>query len=99
MDQRSFQRVLRRTVALPLVLLALILAIESFALSRSFHWVNHSAQVLNVVRQLSRYLGDTDTALHGYTLTGDPSFLEAYQDARAHVPEQFDLLASLVADN
>jgi PAS domain S-box-containing protein len=102
MDQRSFQRVLRRTVALPvtlLVLLALILAIESLVLSRSFHWVNHSAQVLNVVRQLSRYLGDLDTALHGYTLTGDHSFLEAYQDAKGHVPEQFDLLASLTTDN
>ena len=102
MDQRSFQRLLRRTVALPvtlLVVLAVILTAESLVLSRSFHRVDHSAQVLIGVRQLSRYISEVDTAGRGYYLTGDPSLLQAYEEARARIPEQLDAIAALVSDN
>ena len=102
MDQRSFQRLLRRTVALPvtlLVVLAVMLTAETVVLSRTFRWLNHSTQVLNSVRQLSRYVTELDTALSGYYRTGDLSLLEAYEEAQAHLPEQLDSLASLVADN
>jgi len=102
MDQRSFQRVLRRTVALPVTLLfvlAAVLTAETLLLSRSFHWVDHSGQVLAAVRQLSRTIGELDTTLRGYTLTGDKAFLDAYQEAKARIPEQLALLESLTSDN
>lgn len=102
MDQRSFQRLLRRTVALPvalLVLLAVTLASEIILLSASLRWVDHSDQVISTARQLQRQIVQMDTDLRGYYLTADRAFLEAYNEAKARVPEQFAQLRSLTADN
>lgn len=102
MDQRSFQRLLRRTVALPvilLVLLAITLACEILVLSASLRWVDHSDQVISAARQLQRQIVEMDTDLRGYYLTGDREFLDAYDDAKSRVPEQAGHLERLTADN
>ena len=102
MDQRSFQRLLRRTVALPVTLLALlavILAGESLLLYISLHWVDHSDQVISHARQSQRQIVEMETALRGYSLTGEADFLETYNDAKSKVPEQVELLQKLTADN
>ena len=102
MDQRSFQKLLRRTVALPVVLLVLlvaILAVESFLLYISMHWVDHSDQVISTARQLQRQVVEMETALRGYSLTGDQSFLDAYNEAKSKVPDQLDSLQQLTSDN
>jgi PAS domain S-box-containing protein len=102
MDQRSFQKLLRRTVALPvvlLVLLAVVLASEIVLLFATLRWVDHSDQVISTARQLQRQIVEMDTALRGYHLTGDDTFLDSYNDAKLRVPEQFSLLEKLTADN
>ena len=102
MDQRSFQRLLRRTVALPvllLMLLAAILASESLLLYASLHWVDHSDQVISTARQLQRQIVEMETGLRGYNLTGDRVFLDSYNDAKSKVPEQLDSLQRLTSDN
>ncbi len=102
MDQRSFQRLLRRTVALPVILLVLLaatLAGEIVLLSSSLRWVDHSDQVISTARQLQRQIVEMDTDLRGYYLTGDQAFLDSYNDAKSRVPEQFDRLQFLTADN
>jgi len=102
MDQRSFQSLLRRTVALPvalLVCLALILGAEVLLLSRSLRRVDHSDRVIANARQLGRLIVEMDTGLRGYYLGGDKSFLDAYDESRSRVPEQLDLLARLIEDN
>jgi PAS domain S-box-containing protein len=102
MDQRSFQRLLRRTVALPVVLLAVlaaILAAESLLVYTSLHWVDHSDQVISTARQLQRQIVEMDTALRGYSLTGDQTFLDAYNEAKSKVPDQLDSLEQLTSDN
>src|ERR1700761_2044319 len=102
MDQRSFQRLLRRTVALPvilLVLLAITLTAEIIVLSASLRWVDHSDQVISAARQLQRQIVQMDTDLRGYHLTGDQGFLDSYNEAKSRVPEQFRQLHSLTADN
>ena len=102
MDQRSFQRLLRRTVALPvllLMLLAAILAGESLLLYTSLRWVDHSNQVLTIARQLQRQIIDMETGLRGYYLTGDQVFLDSYNDAKSRVPDQLDSLQTLTVDN
>ena len=86
MDQRSFQSLLRRTVALPvvlLVLLALMLAAETLLLSWSLRWVDHSDHVIAEARTAMRSVVEMDTALRGYYLTGDQSFLESYDEVKA----------------
>jgi PAS domain S-box-containing protein len=102
MDQRSFQKLLRRTVALPvvlLVLLAVVLGSEILLLSATLRWVDHSDQVISNARQLQRQIVEMDTALRGYHLTHDATFLDTYNDAKSKVPEQFSVLENLTADN
>jgi PAS domain S-box-containing protein len=102
MDQRSFQKLLRRTVALPvvlLVLLAVVLASEILLLSGTLRWVDHSDQVIATARQLQRQIVEMDTALRGYRLTSDRTFLDTYNDAKSRVPEQVARLEELTADN
>jgi PAS domain S-box-containing protein len=102
MDERSFQRLLRRTVAIPvtlLVLLAVTLLVEILTLTSSLKWVDHAEQVITNSRQLMRYMVDMETGVRGYHLTGDKSFLEPYQAAKARVPEQQALLLQLTSKN
>ena len=102
MDQRSFQRLLRRTVALPvilLILLAVTLLIEILTLTNSLKWVDHADQVTSNARQLMRYLVDMETGVRGYHLTGDKTFLEPYDAAKPRIPEQLALLMRLTSDD
>jgi PAS domain S-box-containing protein len=102
MDQRSFQRLLRRTVALPvvmLVLLAATLVTEILLLTASLRWVDHSDQVISTARQLQRQVIEMETSLRGYYLTGDQSFLDSYNDAKSKVPQQAEYLLLLTSDN
>jgi PAS domain S-box-containing protein len=102
MDERSFQRLLRRTVAIPvtlLVLLAVTLLVEILTLTSSLKWVDHAEQVISNSRQLMRYMVDMETGVRGYHLTGDKSFLDPYDAAKARVPEQQALLLKLTAEN
>ncbi len=102
MDKRSFQYLLRRTVALPVVLLvclAALLAAETILLSRSLQWVDHSNKVIGNARELLRYINEMETGLRGYYLTGDKSFLQQFEEARTRTPEQLDYLADLTIDN
>ena len=79
MDERSFQRLLRRTVAVPvalLILLAGVLGVEILTLTESLHQVDHTDQVITNARQALRNMVDMETGVRGYHLTGDKSFLE-----------------------
>jgi len=102
MDQRSFQRLLRRAVALPvtlLVSLAAILGGEVVLLSSSLHWVDHSDRVIASGRHLLRYVFEMDTTLRGYYLTGDDALLQSYREAKAKTTEELGALDQLTADN
>src|SRR5450631_1983633 len=102
MDQRSFQRLLRRTVLIPVALLLLLtatLVIEILGLTTSFGWVDHTDQVIANARQLTRYMLDMESGLRGFYLTGDQSFLDAYTTAKALVPDQMTTLDRLTRDN
>ncbi len=102
MDQRSFQKLLRRTVLIPVVLLLLLaatLVIEILGLTTSFGWVDHSDEVIANARQLMRYMLDMESGLRGFYLTGDQSFLDAYKAAKPQVPEQLAVLDGLTRDN
>jgi len=100
MDQRSFQKLLRRTVLIPVVLLVLLaatLVVEILTLTSSLKWVDHAEQVISNSRQLMRYMIDMETGVRGYHLTGDKSFLEPYQAAKDRLPAQQELLLQLTA--
>lgn len=102
MDEGSFQKVLRRTVALPvalLVCLALVLGGEIVLLSSSLRWVGHSDQVIASARHALRYVMEMDTALRGYYLSGDQALLQSYREAKTRTVEELNILEHLTADN
>ncbi len=102
MDERSFQRLLRRTVLVPVVLLVLLaatLVIEILSLTRSLAWVDHTDQVISTTRQVARFMVDMEAGVRGYHLTNDPSFLKPYQEAKVLLPERLSALEQLTADN
>ena len=102
MDHRSFQKLLRRTVLLPvalLLLLAATLVVEILLLNASIRWVDHTDQVIANARQLIRYMVDMESGIRGYFLTGDTFFLDSYIAAKPQVPEQLALLEQLTSDN
>ena len=102
MDQRSFQKLLRRTVLIPVALLLLLtatLVVEIVGLTTSFGWVDHADQVIANARQLMRSMTDMESELRGFFLTGDQSFLDAYNSAKEGVPEQLTVLDHLTSDN
>src|SRR5271165_3513221 len=102
MDQRSFQALLRRTVALPvalLVCLAAVLTGEILVLSDSLRRVDHSDKVISESRQLGRSMVEMETNLRAYFLSHDPSFLEPFRQARSRLPDEFNFLFTLTQDN
>ncbi len=101
MDERSFQRLLRRTVAIPvalLVLLAVVLVIEILSLSSALRWVDHAEEVIADSRELMRNMIEMETGIRGYYLTGDRTFLEPFMASKAGVCRELDLLGKLTAD-
>lgn len=101
MDERSFQRLLRRTVAIPvalLVLLAVVLVVEIVSLTSALRWVDHAEEVISDSRQLMRYMTDMETGIRGYYLTGDRSFLEPFVADKDGVFLELKLLQTLTAN-
>jgi PAS domain S-box-containing protein len=101
MDERSFQRLLRRTVAIPvalLVLLALVLVIEILSLSSALRWVDHAEEVIADSRELMRNMTNMETGIRGYYLTGDRTFLEPFVASKSNVFRELELVEKLTAD-
>jgi PAS domain S-box-containing protein len=102
MDERSFQRLLRRTVAIPvalLVLLAGVLVVEILTLTDSLRRVAHTDQVITNARQAMRNMNDMESSARGFELTGDERFRKSFQSAEAQLPSNIDALTKLTGDN
>ena len=64
MDERSFQRLLRRTVAIPvalLVLLAVVLVVEILSLTSTLRQFDSTLEVISNARSLLRYMVDMES--------------------------------------
>src|SRR5664279_4671753 len=102
MDERTFQRLLRRAVAIPVALLgvlAIILAVEILTLMQSLRMVDHTDHVITNARQAMRYMVDMESSARGFELTGDKKFLETFRNAESQLPGSIDALAKLTNDN
>lgn len=102
MDQRSFRNLLRRTVAIPVILLVLLagtLVMEILSLTSAQRWVDRTDRVVSSARDLFRSMVDMETGLRGYYATHDTSFLEPYYAARPEVPIQLARLEQLISDS
>jgi PAS domain S-box-containing protein len=62
-------------------------------------WVQHTQQVQLELAEFESLLKDAETGQRGYLYTGDPRYLEPYNDALAQGSPHLAKLAELVADN
>src|SRR5712672_3433562 len=62
-------------------------------------WVTHTYVVLEKLDAVLSNLIDAETGQRGYIITGEASYLEPYNDARAHVNQNLAELRTLTADN
>jgi PAS domain S-box-containing protein len=102
MEIGNFRKVLRRTLAIPmviLVLLAVTLVIEVLSLTTSLHQVEHTNQVIENSRMAIRLMLEMDSSVRGYDLTGDQEFLQHFERAKIQLPSTIDNLVQLTGDN
>ncbi len=102
MDKITFQKLLRRTILVPLgvavvLAVALILVVQSFV-SRT-QWVEHTDQVVDVADRIYRLRVDQESGLRAYLLTQDERFLQPYNEGRNEARKLEDQLQQLLSDN
>jgi signal transduction histidine kinase len=96
---KSFRRLLARAVLVPFVLLAALavaLALGVTTLVRSARLTERSDQVLTQSARLRELLVDRETALRGYLLSGNDTFLQPLVLAEQQLPDTFAGVRALV---
>jgi signal transduction histidine kinase/CheY-like chemotaxis protein/CHASE3 domain sensor protein len=101
-DQISFRRIIRRNIALPLALgvvtMALFVALIAY-LVNTMSWVEHSERVIGNANEMLRLAVDRESALRGFLITGDETFLAPYQLGQPRFETEINTLMQLVSDN
>ena len=100
MTHQSFNRLLRRAVLLPAILLALLsigLLWQFSRLKEAGGWVLHTDQVVDETRLLRSYLLDMETGMRGFLLYGNTQFLEPYDIARPLVAPSLARIKALAS--
>ena len=67
--------------------------------SERSQWVTHTYEVLRESDALISAMKDAETGQRGFLLTGEPLYLEPYENARHAIEESFNKLKTLTADN
>lgn len=102
-DEASFRRILSCNIALPLgtgVLTAIAFVALVLYLLSGIEWVEHSERVIGSnTQEIGRLVGDKESALRGYLLTGDEAFLAPFETAKPKLNAEITTLAELVSDN
>lgn len=102
MDKITFQKLLRRTILVPLgvaavLAVALILAVQSFV--NRAEWVDHTDQVIDLADRIYRLRIDEESGLRAYVLAHDERFLQHYSEGRNEARKLEDQLRQLLSDN
>lgn len=100
--QSVFKRRIIQTIALPIVSLLVLSGVSIWQIIRlldAMQWVDHTDRVIAQANQTQKLLLDLETGGRGYLLSGEPEFLEPYNNAIVYVGSSFDKLENLIADN
>ncbi|KAK46748.1 chemotaxis protein CheY [Caballeronia jiangsuensis] len=101
-DEASFRRILFRNIALPLgtgLVTAIAFVVLVLYLLSGINWVEHSERVIGNAQELGRLVSEKESAIRGYLITGDETFLAPYETAKPKLGADIDTLADLVSDN
>ncbi|MBV8114077.1 MAG: CHASE3 domain-containing protein [Silvibacterium sp.] len=100
MNLRDFNRVLRETLLLPVILLLALAGFGAWQTQQSadaLKAINRSNALLAEINELQKLIVDQETGLRGYQLTGDPAMLAPFRAAAVPVDKHFDHLKQAIA--
>ncbi|QJC57339.1 Sensory/regulatory protein RpfC [Polaromonas vacuolata] len=101
-DQKKFHHILTRNISLPLALGTLsgilFLGLTMFLIS-TLNWVEHTQKVMSNGNEVGRLSSEMEASMRGFLISGDESFLQPYNVARARSSSQILELTELVNDN
>ena len=98
----GFRRSLIQAFVYPLVLLILLIVIFLWQLGvvlRTTALVEHSNLIITQASVVLNQLVDMETGLRGYLMTGEPLFLEPYQQAQSTIDVSMNRLQTQVNDD
>ena len=101
MEYSKFKSLLRRVIAIPLVIMAVLAGLllwETFDLNKSLQWVDHTDQVRDQSGRLLKLLVDVETSMRGYLVTGDETLLQPYLEGTKRFDSEYQALYRLVDD-
>jgi len=97
-----FKRILTRAIVLPQVLLAVLIGLFVWQITRlldTARLLEHTIQVISRATNAQKLLLDMETGFRGFVITGDESFLEPYNQALPRIEPALTELRQLVSDN
>ncbi len=101
-SEARFNRLLIRAALLPLLLMVTLSAVliwQIVSLLHVFAWVERTDKTLSQANLSEKLMLDMETGKRGYLLSGDPRYLEPYQNGEAKVGLALDSLEALSGDN
>ena len=102
MEQKKFKALLRRTVAIPVIALAIFAAMllwEIQSLRSCMHQVELTEQVINADRELIKLTIDMQTDVRGFLYTGKNEFIQPCVESRQLIESEFTTLNQMVSDS
>ena len=99
MNLHAFNRVLRITLLMPIVLLGVLAGVLVWQIQEAIAAqvrVAHADEVIQRLYRLEVSILDEANGLRGYQLTGEQSMLESFQDGGVHAAADFKALTSLL---
>ena len=70
-----------------------------YSVRQSRHWIAHSHEVIEATQALLSLVQDVESGQRVYVATGDPRFLDTYDQSRGAIPAAVARLEALTADN
>jgi len=95
----ELNRILQRTLWLPVVALLLVAAILALLIrntTAAMDLVDHTDQVITLTTTVQKLIIDQETGLRGYQATGDPQFLQPYLEAQSQLTQDFPALEKMM---
>jgi PAS domain S-box-containing protein len=89
-------------IAIPLILLLTFVGLVVHLRHQSESaqtWALHSMEVLDVSQSLLAQIAETESAVRGYVITGDDTFVDSYGRSSASITQTTARLRHLVGDN
>ncbi len=101
MNPAQFDKILRQVLTLPILVLlaaagALLLAIQST--NTTVRQIQQADASITQAMLVEKLIVDEESGLRGFQTTGDPRFLQPYQESQAALDQQLSRLGSLLAD-